>query len=414
MVKVRDYKTSARQFALLLVAGVVLLLLDRGLGVLDATEAGLRYLGLRGLAVDITMGVLTISFVGIACIYALQIGGGQNRPATTEDDILAEDSLVNARTVVERLRFDIDENGKATAAGLLHETERHDSQSVIFLFCIGGVFTLMLLGIVFAGYLTRVDLNFVSPAKPTEERASKLERRLSCLHGIVSILQRIDDTEVRLRNTPPAAPEVKGLSDTLSELRSAVRRAGDCTQDGLLEREAPVLSTGYMTLQSASSLIEDCARELAETRKEAAEWRRAIRNRTTEENDKSTLGNTNVIRFGISAISIYLVSILLGVYRFKVQMSSYYKRKFDAFVMSKGVIRDFTALNALLEKERFELEPAPRTPLEAFLNFFSRRSSQSGAPGNDHQSRHHSSRSAASPRGQRKAPPTSASGATPP
>jgi hypothetical protein len=81
--------------------------------------------------------------------------------------------------------------------------------------------------------------------------------------------------------------------------------------------------------------------------------------------DTLSLVGTSLIRFGGVAVTLFLMAVLVPVYRYNVRLSTYYLARADALLLCKDVlVPNFTELAGLLTPS-IVFDKEPRTPVDA-------------------------------------------------
>ena len=84
---------------------------------------------------------------------------------------------------------------------------------------------------------------------------------------------------------------------------------------------------------------------------------------------KSTIFlQTNIIRGGILALIVYLVQILVSLYRYNTRLSSFYDARADAILLSRDANTGFHTLVDALSPDHFDFGKQPKTAAGAALD----------------------------------------------
>jgi hypothetical protein len=85
--------------------------------------------------------------------------------------------------------------------------------------------------------------------------------------------------------------------------------------------------------------------------------------------DTLELARTSLIRFGGVAVTLFLISVLVPIYRYNVRLAAFYLARADTLLLSKDTLVDNFGemINLLTPTHAFEKEP--QTPIESVSNF---------------------------------------------
>jgi len=90
---------------------------------------------------------------------------------------------------------------------------------------------------------------------------------------------------------------------------------------------------------------------------------------TTANIDTLEVVRTSLIRFGGVAVILFLISVLVPIYRYNVRLASYYLARADTLVLARDTkVENFSEMMKLLTPvHAFEKEPT--TPIESVSSF---------------------------------------------
>jgi hypothetical protein len=264
-------------------------------------------------------------------------------------------ALTSPKTVTAQMRHDtqnVDEGGPNgpyfTVRGLsanrefvisqlairAHELEKRSGYiliSIVFMLVCAALF------IVFAGQITSLDVSGVKPVSLAQADVRSAEDELD---RIISEITR--NKEARRRAKEQAAkgeqrldtgvPEDTQLSDEATSLRleakkAALKKANDVllsVKEKQFEAERPKDQTSAQTL-----LIQ-----------------------------------TSVTRFGVVLIMVFLVQILVNLYRYNKRLSAFYFGRADALILLGKGLKNFRILTEVVTPDKLDFGKPPRTPGE--------------------------------------------------
>jgi hypothetical protein len=109
-------------------------------------------------------------------------------------------------------------------------------------------------------------------------------------------------------------------------------------------------------------------RELIEQKLKVAPSAKEIKVASTNV-DTLDLARTSLIRFGGVAVTLFLISVLVPIYRYNVRLAAFYLARADTLLLSKDTkVDNFAEMtNLLTPMHAFEKEP--QTPIDSVSNF---------------------------------------------
>jgi len=141
----------------------------------------------------------------------------------------------------------------------------------------------------------------------------------------------------------------------LAELLQQQFNAGQLSSDQLLETQR---------LASEAKLKKEIVEHKLKVAPPASEIKAASTNIDTLD-----LARTSLVRFGGVAVTLFLISVLIPIYRYNVRLSSFYLARADTLLLARDTrVDDFSEMiNLLTPTHAFEKEP--QTPIDSVSSF---------------------------------------------
>lgn len=266
----------------------------------------------------------------------------------------------------------------------------------IILIIIIGVLVSSALFIIFAGSITLQGTNIVNPIQKLVERREFLSASLRnrqkeriFLIGVYPELEKIQ------RMSPEETIRLPTINDLIKyydleerewvfESRAAIdieKRRSSLTSAGT------DVEFGELNFAQVKIYISDLEDQILEIRKEINditdkihEWReKNLDSLNTEKPvDNNLLIATGIMRFCVLVISIYLVQILTGLYRYNTKLASHYVALADSLSLIEIESEDFEYMKqVLIPKVEFGNNPDPihKSLIDSISQFFKREKS---------------------------------------
>ena len=150
---------------------------------------------------------------------------------------------------------------------------------------------------------------------------------------------------------------LKGLSEQDEDFGALLDLARQGVESGILS------STDLTMIELAAKTVQ---REIEITKQRIASAKGAKEMREASGDvDMINLISTNLVRFGGVSVALFLISILIPIYRYNTRLAAFYLARADALILCRDAhAPDFAAaVAALTPQHAFEKEP--RTPVEA-------------------------------------------------
>lgn len=195
--------------------------------------------------------------------------------------------------------------------------------------------------IIFAGRLTSLDASAVSNVDRIKSDLADESRRLSRLYQYQSLFTQID-----------TAKNAQAPKDTLDKLDRQV-----ATLQDLVTPSPPDLATSKTLIADEKELITNIHKLLD------AAWTKELSS-DRGYNDWHYIAATAITRVGVVLIIVYLVQILMGLYRYNTRLISYYSSRRDLLVLWDGKQRGLKPLDEMLASSQIDFGKEPKHPLE--------------------------------------------------
>jgi hypothetical protein len=197
--------------------------------------------------------------------------------------------------------------------------------------------------VVFAGSLTSIDATAVSNVDKVKSDIADEQRQLT----------RLYQTQTQLM--------------TLEQARTA----GNKSEIEKLERQLYGGSSSFSSLPTDPTAIQAMISDVKErivklnALLEPA-WKKELETQRGY-NDWHYIVATAITRVGVVLIIIYLVQILIGLYRYNTRLATYYSAKQDVLGLWDGNATSLKRLDEILGSPKFDFGKEPKHPLEDLL-----------------------------------------------
>jgi len=242
----------------------------------------------------------------------------QNRRSLKPDEILLAD------------RVDVIDNINRRVERLVRRTQ-------IILYAIGFALVSSAFIILFAGRLTSLDASAVSNIDRLKSDLQSETSRLSRLYQLQILYGQLDSAK------SSATPTDK-LQRQIDFLREDAMAPIDATSTTLLIEDQKKRVDGIDALLASAWQKElDSARGYS---------------------DWHYIAATAITRVGIVLIIVYLVQILMGLYRYNTRLIAYYNSRRDLLTLWDGKQRTLKSLDEVLSSSKIDFGREPKHPLE--------------------------------------------------
>jgi hypothetical protein len=167
------------------------------------------------------------------------------------------------------------------------------------------------------------------------------------------------------------------------EALQEAKKNGVAAEVEKLEKQMPLLAKEYAGLGSpkaVATFIEAEEKRLARLGDLLLEdgWKREL-NAERGYNDWKYIVATAITRIGVVVIIVYLVQILMGLYRYNTRMIAYYNSRRDMLTIWKGDAAVLKELDSVMAAPKVDFGREPKHPLEDILKAVSSKMQQVSA-----------------------------------
>src|SRR5215471_5600363 len=198
--------------------------------------------------------------------------------------------------------------------------------------------------VVFAGSLTSIDATAVSNVDKVKSDLSEEQRQLSRLYQMQSALLQLQD-----------AKATAGKESEVARLERQI--FGGASSSGSLPTELPavqqMIDQGKERIDKLNKLLETAWTKELDTQHGYSDWK--------------YITATAITRVGVVLIIIYLVQILMGLYRYNMRLATYYNAKRDVLTLWDGTPASLKRLDDIVGPPKFDFGKEPKHPLEDLL-----------------------------------------------
>lgn len=256
------------------------------------------------------------------------------------------------------------------------------ARSSLILAAIGASLMVAAAVVIFAGRLTSIDAQAVSKTDNIKRDLAASYDRISELnvHKEYSIVDEIRDVLSRVwlsveagertspsgasPNSPPGSPAVSGpdlkvmshqyqdLDNKISKLAEAFRqsRPGQLVTGASLER---LTSLELDRIKALYEALNEAQKKEATAEQGYSDWRYIVA--------------TAITRVGVVLIIVFLVQILMGLYRYNTRLIAFYHTRQDLLSVWDGNPKTLKALHEIISAPKVDFGKEPKHPLEDVL-----------------------------------------------
>lgn len=253
------------------------------------------------------------------------------------------------------------ESHKSVVSELLASSRRMLLYSRLSIVGIGIVTVVAILVILFAGFITSIDLTGTASLRQQEydnirqeyvtslRRVEELNREnLAAQRDLVSlfpILQDFNNLDDVIWNRDP----IQFIIPTTDTEREAYDRFNSvATELAFLNKRVPELKA---ELDRATSIVDGILGLNSNTEKQGA-------------TATQTLIASAVTRFGLILVLLFFAQALLGVYRYSLLMSSTHRSRANALVLGQGSIESTAMFSSILSTDHIGMGKPPSVSVE--------------------------------------------------
>jgi hypothetical protein len=222
------------------------------------------------------------------------------------------------------------------------------TRTSFILFVIGLSLVTAAIIVIFAGRLTSIDAAAVSPIDKIKTELADEKKALTTLYQYQGTLNRAGE----LRQNPNLS------SDAQKELKELDRFLDSGTNyDPPIPKNPAALK----------SMIE---KQEGQFEKTSDLFETALKKEVTEEHgygDWRYIVATAITRIGVVLIIVFLVQILMGLYRYNTRLITYYNSRRDLLSLWEGKAEGLKALDQVLAPPKIDFGKEPKHPLEDII-----------------------------------------------
>lgn len=233
--------------------------------------------------------------------------------------------------------------------GIHRRVERLVVRSQVILYTIGIALFASAIIILFAGRLTSVDASAVSNVDRLKSDLSDETRKLARLY-----LLKSDYTQLGIPDL--AKEQVDKLNRQISALRDDSFSSDSTPTPIDLPSTEARLADQKDRVDKLSTLLQKAWEKELGSERGYSDWH--------------YIAATAITRIGIVLIIVYLVQILMGLYRYNTRLVAYYNSRRDLLTLWDGKQRTLKALDAVLSSSKIDFGKEPKHPLEDFFRAF--------------------------------------------
>jgi hypothetical protein len=208
--------------------------------------------------------------------------------------------------------------------------------------------------VLFAGRLTSLDAEAVSNVDRAKSELAEATRALSRLYRYHTLFQQMDTLGKRLDENPSLSARddlQKQISDRRREIEFLSRESVSMPSDAL--SASSMIAAQQKDVDSIRSLLDEVwKKELLQDRG-YGDWRYIVA--------------TAITRVGVVLIIVFLVQILMGLYRYNTRLVAYYSSRRDLLTLWDGNQKTLKPLDQVLAPPRVDFGKEPKHPLEDII-----------------------------------------------
>jgi hypothetical protein len=231
--------------------------------------------------------------------------------------------------------------------------ERVDSlreRANLILAIIGGSLLAAAIIVIFAGRLTSIDASAVSMTDKLGSELAVEKKDLAVLYRIQSNYDRLDELNRKLSLTPEEDKERKAL---VGDLPSGSRFIGNEALPSSSSSAATMIAKQEGQIEKTTQLFDDAWKKEVNADHGYSDWRYVVA--------------TAITRIGVVLIIVFLVQILMGLYRYNTRLITYYNSRRDLLVLWEGKAEGLKTLDNFLASPKIDFGKEPKHPLEDII-----------------------------------------------
>jgi hypothetical protein len=207
--------------------------------------------------------------------------------------------------------------------------------------------------VVFAGSLTSFDATAVSNVDKVKSDLAEEQRQLNRLYLLQMQLGALEQARQsgNKSETERLERQIQLLGGITVATVGSVSSSSSLPTD--INRIQEVISDGQGRIVKLNKLLETAWEKELETQRGYNDWH--------------YIAATAITRVGVVLIIIYLVQILIGLYRYNTRLATYYNAKQDVLGLWDGNPTSLKRLDEIMGSPKFDFGKEPKHPLEDLL-----------------------------------------------
>jgi hypothetical protein len=227
--------------------------------------------------------------------------------------------------------------------GIHRRVERLVLRSQVILYTIGLALVASAIVILFAGRLTSIDASAVSNVDRLKSDLSDEVRKLSKLYQLKNAYSQQE-----------AAANLSLSRDQLDKLDRQISSLRDDSSPGDSTSTTVVIAREELQADKIRTLLQEAWEKELDSQQGYSDWH--------------YIAATAITRVGIVLIIVYLVQILMGLYRYNTRLIAYYNSRRDLLTLWDGKQRSLKSLDEILTSSKIDFGKEPKHPLEDLIH----------------------------------------------
>lgn len=207
--------------------------------------------------------------------------------------------------------------------------------------------------VLFAGRLTSIDAEAVSNVDRGKTELSEAVRNLTRLYKYQTLFQQLDILSKQSEATPSNSDLEKRLAEKKKDIDSlggtfGFRDIGSIPVD--YNSASSMIAMQATEVASLRTLVDDALKKELLADHGYGDWRYIVA--------------TAITRVGVVLIIVFLVQILMGLYRYNTKLIAYYSSRRDLLTLWDGEQKALASLDQVLAPPQIDFGKEPKHPLE--------------------------------------------------
>jgi hypothetical protein len=289
-----------------------------------------------------------------------------NRESEKLDEILEQRGQLDAKntTLLDRLIVmqEIDER-----------VERLRNRTSAFLVAIALALVAAAIVVLFAGRLTSIDAEAVSNVDRGKTELAEAVRSMNRLLRYQSLFQELDKATSNAASPGAAAAVEKRIGEIKKEIDSLSPYPRDISPSTIsaapvdLDSATSMVKTQRKEVENLEALVDDVRKKELLADRGYGDWRYIVA--------------TAITRVGVVLIIVFLVQILMGLYRYNTKLIAYYNSRRDLITLWDGKQATLASLDKALTLPQIDFGKEPKHPLEDIIRAVGSGKPDAGASG---------------------------------